>query len=98
MTEETKMMDAPAAAAAAATYLSQMMPQADGILLEEVEKLSEGDSQHWLITLSFFLNMSGAPAFRTLSPFQLGMGKREYKSFKIDAATGEVVSMKIKAF
>lgn len=98
MTEENKMMDAPAAAAAAATYLSLMMPQAEGILLEEVEKLSEGDSQHWLITLSFFLNLSGSNTFRSMSPFQLGMGKREYKSFKIDAATGEVVSMRIKAF
>ncbi|MGX9727204.1 MAG: hypothetical protein ACTFAK_07760 [Candidatus Electronema sp. VV] len=89
-------MDVTAVAVAAATYLSQMMPQAEGILLEEVEKLSEGDSQHWLITLSFFLNMSGAPAFRTLSPFQLGMGQKQYKTFKIDATTGEVVAMKIK--
>lgn len=96
MTEENKLMDAPAAAVAAATYLSQMMPQAEGILLEEVEKLSDGDSQHWLITLSFFLNLSGSPAFRSMSPFQLGMGKKEYKTFKIDATTGEVVAMKIK--
>lgn len=96
MTEGNKLMDAPAAAVAAATYLSQMMPQVDGILLEEVEKLSEGDSQHWLITLSFFLNLPGSSVHSIYHPFQLGMGKKEYKTFKIDATTGEVVAMKIK--
>lgn len=96
MTEGNKLMDAPAAAVAAATYLSQMMPQVDGILLEEVEKLSEGDSQYWLITLSFSLNFSGSNAIRTALPSLQFMGKRDYKTFKIDATTGEVVAMKIK--
>jgi hypothetical protein len=95
MTEESKIMDAPAAANLAAVYLNHMMPQADGILLEEVEKVSDGDSLHWLITLSFVFNLSGTSALRSLPAFQF-MGKREYKTFKIDAATGEVVSMKIK--
>ena len=52
------------------------------LLLEEVEK--RGDK--WLITLS----MPSSHPLGALSP------NRDYKTFTIDAVTGEVLSMKIR--
>lgn len=57
-----------------------------GISLEEVE-LSEED-RYWLITLGF-------PASGRFSELA-GLG-REYKIFKVDAVSGAVSSMKIRA-
>jgi len=93
--ENENTIDAPSAAQKAMAYLSTMMPHADAILLEEVEKETENEKPSWMITLSFQPNLSGiaSPGFRGL---QFAMGKREYKTFKIDGATGEVISMKIK--
>ncbi len=95
MPDETKALDAQAAAKRAAVYLNAMMPQAEEILLEEVEKETDSGSTYWLITLSFQLNLSGIPS-AGLRGLQFAMGKRDYKTFKIDASTGDVVSMKIK--
>ena len=95
MTDEKKTVDARLATKHAFEYLKLMMPQADGILLEEVEQING----KWFITLSFQLNLSGRLPSASLPglPFAMGtMGKREYKTFTIDVSTGEVLSMKIK--
>lgn len=92
MPDEKMIINAQTAANRAADYLNIMMPQAEAILLEEVEKEADDSGiDCWLITLSFQLNHSG------LRGLQFAMGKRDYKTFKIDGVTGEVVSMKIKA-
>ncbi len=96
MTNEIKFLNASEAASSAAQYLEAMMPQAESILLEEVEQLAEKSKTFWLITLSFQLNMSGLPGGLRLGYQHLG-AKRDYKTFKIDAASGEVIAMKIKA-
>jgi len=95
MTAEKKTLDATMAAKQAMGYLNAMLPQAEGILLEEVEKLTEKTKDYWIITLSYNLNLSGIPS-RGLMGMQYGLGKRDYKTFKIDSTTGEVISMKIR--
>jgi hypothetical protein len=85
------MVDVKQAASTAADYLVNLYPQQvpSEVRLEEVE-LSE-DESHWLITLSYivprsvFADVPGILSHR-----------REYKVFKIDAATGQVRSMKIR--
>jgi hypothetical protein len=54
------------------------------VLVEEVEQ-TDG---HWLITLGY-----NAPSI--LAQFG-GKGNRDFKIFKVDRQTGEVVSMKIR--
>ena len=54
------------------------------MLVEEVEQLDG----HWLITLGY-----DAPGI--VSAFG-GKENRDYKTFKVDRETGEVVSMKIR--
>jgi len=88
MPETTKQeIDAQQAAKLAADYLRTMVPQADDLLLEEVERQTESGEKRWLITLSCLLNPTGSatPGFQS-------------KTFAIGAETGEVLSMKIKTF
>ncbi len=60
------------------------------IALEEVE-LSD-DERYWLITLGF-ADLS-RDTTSVVNPF--GSRRRIYKSFKVDAATGKVLAMKIR--
>jgi hypothetical protein len=71
------------AAVAAAAYLSQIVGPGLNPVVEEVE-LDDTD-RYWLITLGY----QAPGAF----PFA---GSKEYKVFKVDSYTGEVVSMKIR--
>jgi hypothetical protein len=83
------MLDVKEAAQRASEYFATLFPAdlASKARLEEVE-LSD-DGQYWLITL-------GYPKDETPN-FLFGTGRpREYKQFKIEAATGKVVSMKIR--
>ena len=57
------------------------------LAVEEVEK-TEND-RYWLVTLGYALQRSG------FSPMAAG-ANRSYKAVKIDAQTGEPVSMKIR--
>ena len=66
-------------------YDQELSPS--NIQLEEVE-LTE-DSKYWLITLSHTRTNSSALGF-PLPP------RKEYKVFRINAATGEFQSMKIR--
>ncbi|MCK4430434.1 MAG: hypothetical protein KAW19_03935 [Candidatus Aminicenantes bacterium] len=64
------------------------------IRIEEVE-LSEND-EYWLITLGYDI-----PSALRMSKFQEALGPpprfdRDYKLLKIDANTGEIISMKIR--
>jgi len=69
-------------------YLISFFPDAEQVQLEEVE-LSE-DKSHWLITLSYE-GVSASVASSML------VGKSVlYKVFKLDAESGEVLSMKIR--
>lgn len=68
-----------------------------GVLLEEVE-LSEDDA-YWLITLGFDNPHQRGPMAAALDPLAELMRPREariYKTFRLDAKTGRVVSMKIR--
>lgn len=60
------------------------------IRLEETEYDDAGD---WLITLSTIDN-SGLPVGQLAAA--LGTGKRDYRVFRVDAATGKVKSMKVR--
>jgi hypothetical protein len=67
----------------ASLYNSEGVPD---VRLEEVELTEDG--KHWLITLSF--PPSPMPPGVIYSP------ARQYKIFKVDAQTGDVLSMKIR--
>lgn len=60
-----------------------------GLRLEEVESAEE----FWLITLSLIRMEHFSSTFAALA----GQPHRDYKVFKIDRTSGEVVSMKIRA-
>jgi hypothetical protein len=71
-------------------HLVNFFPEADEVQLEEVELTP--DKAFWLITLSY-AGISNSVA----SSLLVGKSMR-YKIFKLDAETGEVLSMKIRDF
>ena len=81
-----KIINAKEAARKAEDYLCNLMPEISilEVKLEEVER----KGKFWMITLSY-------PFQSSLIPSSLIPGKKEYKVFKVDGETGEVVSMKI---
>jgi len=86
------VIDIKQAAKRAADYLTGLYTEqlpAD-IRLEEVE-LSD-DEMYWLITMSFLPQHQQPTTFSQL----LREHDRIYKMFKIDAQTGNMVSMKIR--
>ena len=84
------MIDVKQAAQTASTYFADLYAGqgVSGVRLEEVEITEDG--KFWLITLSF--------PDRDPSPSNLFLAgtNRQYKVFKVDATTGQVVSMKIR--
>lgn len=75
------MIDVKEAVGKASTFLQVLIPNALKERLEEVE-LTE-DEKYWLVTLSYLETMIET--------------QRQYKSFKVDATSGEVQSMKIRS-
>jgi hypothetical protein len=61
------------------------------LLVEEVERSTQENRDVWLITLSL-----PRPGFEIRSLFGTSFKDRDYKTFAVDALTGEVVSMKIR--
>lgn len=62
----------------------------NGLELEEIESATEGGMDVWRVTLSMF---DGNP----LNALTLAFNpRREYKTFAVVKATGEVLSMKIR--
>jgi hypothetical protein len=82
----------------ATDFCRQLYPDAQDVLLEEVER---EEDKFWLITVSYLTE-----AAKRGGGTALGMGmameqmfprfERRYKSLKVDAQTGEVISMKIR--
>ena len=67
------------------------------LALEEVERSDDGN--YWLITLGFLVpnrNQTRGP-LAALTGTEASPYVRKYKLFKIDAATGEVLAMKIRS-
>lgn len=62
-----------------------------GLRLEEVERTGINGNGPWSITLSMPRPPSGMELFA-------GKNAREYKTFLVNADTGEVLSMKIREF
>lgn len=60
------------------------------VRLEEVELMRKEEMavSYWLITLSYLSNLS--PSLIS------GLAQRQYKIFKIDAETGEFISMRMR--
>ena len=82
------MIDVNKAAEKARAHLVSFFPEAEKVQLEELE-LTE-DKAHWFITLSYE-GVSNSVA----SSLLVGKSVR-YKIFKLDAESGEVISMKIR--
>ncbi len=82
------MIDVNMAAEKARSHLASFFPDAERVQLEEVELTD--DKTHWFITLSYE-GVSNSVA----SSLLVGKSVR-YKIFKLDAESGEVISMKIR--
>ena len=82
------MIDVSEATNKAKKYLVSFFPDAEKVQLEEVELTD--DKTHWLITLSYE-GVSNSVA----SSLLVGKSLR-YKIFKMEAESGEVISMKIR--
>jgi len=82
------------AAKNAAQYFNELIPNMPQLQLEEVELVKGKDGKdEWLLTLSF------------ASPYASGLNllaranakdQKEYKEFRVNAYSGEVISMKIR--
>jgi hypothetical protein len=88
------MLSLKDAAAKAVEYMKQLFPDAHDIIVEEVEM--DDSKSFWFITLSIPLGESEQNPFLPLPSNWLNT--RRFKSFKIDARNGEVISMKIREF
>ena len=80
------MIDVKEATAKAREHLESFFPESDHVQLEEVEL--SGEKDFWYITLSFH-----GSADSVASSLLVG-GSVRYKVFKLDANSGEVISMK----
>ena len=83
--KEKKRIAAKDAAVKASQYFTEIVGPRASIVVEEVE-LSESGS-YWLITLGY-----GEPSLGRLTLYP----ERAFKIFKVDAYTGDVLSMKIR--
>ena len=82
------MIDVKQATDRAKEHLASFFPDAEKVQLEEVELT--GDKAYWFITLSYE-GVSNSIA----SSLLVGKSVR-YKIFKLDAKTGDIISMKIR--
>jgi hypothetical protein len=80
-------IDVKEAAEKAAEYLRSFYPECRNILIEEVELYDEENV--WSITLSYVFDDTGYA-------FVLNNAPKKFKTFKINATTGQVLSMKMK--
>jgi hypothetical protein len=87
-TKEEAMLGVKQAVSAATTYAREIFGSAKALTLEEVEKSPDG--RYWMITLGIDEKLSQIEVLGGIRP------RRDYKIFKVDAASGEVLSMKIR--
>lgn len=86
--KKVKKLTAQAAAIAAADYYKVLTAEPSSKLgIAETELSPRGN--YWLITLSID-NLT--------QPFMYASGMKEFRVFKVDIKSGEVVSMKVKKF
>ncbi len=91
------MISIKEAAQRAAEFCQQLFPDAQDVLLEEVER--DEHDKFWLITVSYLAaaaKRAGIATPGTTMEQLFPRFERRYKSLKVDAQTGEVVSMKIR--
>lgn len=92
------MNDVKTAVKIAFDYFARIYPEAkqkfQDIRLEEVE-LSDDEST-WLVTIGFSRPLPPGPFLKNIPEF-LHQYQRDYKVFRIDAQSGKVRSMKIRA-
>ena len=95
---KSSLLNARAATESALAALAAYYPLGiRNVLLEEIE--ASADGKEWLVTLGFDLTRQREPrAIEKLLPaFQdLAEVERIYKTFHVDAATGQVTAMKIR--
>lgn len=84
------MIDVKEATKRAKEHLVNFFPDADEVQLEEVELTP--DKAFWLVTLSY------AGASNSVASSLLVGKSMRFKIFKLDAKTGEVISMKVRDF
>ncbi len=82
------MIDVKEATKIARAHLASFFPDAEKVQLEEAELTD--DKAHWFITISY-----EGVANSVASSMLVGKSVR-YKIFKLDAESGEVISMKIR--
>ena len=79
-------------------FLKNLYEDASNILVEEVEM--DDQQQYWFITLSYTLigarSTTAEPTTLQSLAFLYPSKDRSYKTLKIDAKTGAVLSMKIR--
>lgn len=87
------MIDVKEATQIALSYFEDLYGEDafSNVLLEEVERDEEKSTAYWLITIGFSEHDERGGPLKVLEL------SRRYKRFRIDAETGEVVSMKIRS-
>lgn len=93
------MIDVKKAVQIAKSYFKDLYPDNafSHVMLEEVEREEEDDALYWLITIGF-TNHDAPTKESPLGTTIFGpKAPRRYKRFKINAETGDVISMKIRA-
>lgn len=89
------VIDVKKAIASAMAFLTKVYGKAEGLRLEEVE-LSD-DERYWLVTLGFDEPATKSPFKKMVtSGLPTDEMERVYKLIKVDASTGEALSMKIR--
>ncbi len=92
------MIDVKTAVKTAMDYVASLFDPDEilNVRLEEVDR-SE-DERYWHVTISFDWRYRSPLEFAPNVPFRKDpRGRREFKSVKIDAQSGEVLSMHIRA-
>jgi hypothetical protein len=84
---QTTKISPQEAASTAAKYLKDLVPIQGTPVIEEVEFVESANE--WHITLGY------QPADSS-NHFAYALGKRDYKIFRVNADTGDVLSMKIR--
>lgn len=87
------MIDVKEATQRALGYFGELFPNGyQNLRLEEIE-ISD-DDRYWYVTLGF--DVPPGPSVAGLAQALTGKAERAYKVFKIDAANGKFVSVKIR--
>lgn len=92
------MLDVKEATQVALSYFEDLYGENafSNVLLEEVERDEDG-TPYWFITIGFTDENAKRTEKSGLDVISPATSPRRYKRFKIDAETGDVVSMKIRS-